>query len=585
MHSLNSDCGEKVISVSTERSALLESEGHILVLGGPGSGKTTIAIKKAEREISSGFLKSGQRILFLSFARATVARVAEKSRCLIQSEDRQRLEINTYHGFAWNLLRSHGYLLRVGKPIALLPPPEAASRLAEIPSAMRDTEKQRLFDVEGLLHFDLFARITAGLLSRSQSLATIISDAYPIIILDEFQDTNSDEWALIQTLGKRSYLIALADPEQRIYEFRGADPRRIGEFLATYSPRQFDFGSENHRSTGTDILVFGNDLLSGVNKSKTYKDVAVTRYGFYRGRSQHFFVKAAVLEAITRRKKHGPAEWSLAVLVSAKRMMLAVSDYLLMQTDRLPVIHHDVALDAEGPSLSASLIAGLLEGANDSDTIARRLLLDLCSHMRGRSGNNAPPTATLEIVSALSAFIESGKIRGKNRKQLVTDAQQIADKRLRLKFSGDPGDDWLLVRSFLSEASSEHFKQVAEDAKYLRLLRKGAALRARLGELWRSKDGYDGATLAVRDALLQEHFSVATSHWTGVHVMTIHKAKGKEFDEVIIYEGTHQGRIVRQNATESDVAQARLSLRVAITRARLRTTILTPKNDACPFLC
>lgn len=569
---------------TTERSLLLESTGHLLVLGGPGSGKTTVAITKAEREIHSGILSPGQRILFLSFARATVARVAERSRGLIRPEDRRQLEINTYHGFAWNLLRSHGYLLHAGRPIALLPPPEAASRLAETPAELRDAEKQRLFDEEGLLHFDLFARITAGLLSRSQSLASVISDAYPIIILDEFQDTNQDEWSLIQTLGKRSCLIALADPEQRIYEFRGADPRRIGEFIAAYSPSQFDFGSENHRSTGTDIIVFGNDLLSGANKSKTYQNVVVKRYRFYRGRSQHFSVKTVALEAINRLKGNGPNEWSLAILVSAKRMMLEVSDYLLMQVDRLPAIHHDVALDTEGPSLSAALIAGLLEGADEADTIVRRLVFDLCSHMRGRTGNRPPPKATLQLVFALSAFLESGNIRGSKRQQLVSDALQIATKRLQLGFSGDPGDDWLAVRDLLSDVSSEPFRQVAEDAKYLRLLRKGATLRAKLGELWRSKNGYEGAAIAVRDALLQEHFSVSASPWNGVYVMTIHKAKGKEFDEVVIYEGTHYGRIVRQNADDADVAQARLSLRVAATRARLRTTILTPSSAPCPFL-
>lgn len=570
--------------VTTERTALLEWQGHLLVLGGPGSGKTTIAIQKADRDIRSGELKSGQRILFLSFARATVARVAEKGRCLIRPEDRRRLEINTYHGFAWNVLRSHGYLLRSGKPIALLPPPEAASRLAETASPQREAEKQRLFDDEGLLHFDLFARVSAALLSRSQSLAAIVSDAYPVIILDEFQDTNRDEWSLIQTLGKHTRLIALADPEQRIYEFRGADPRRIGEFIAAYSPRQFDFGSENHRSAGTDIIVFGNDLLTGANKSNTYKDVMTKPYGFYNGRSTHFVMKAELLQGISRLRKNGPADWSLAVLVATKRMMLAVSDYLLLPEDGLPVVYHDVALDTEGPCLSASLIAGLLEGEGQSEAVVRRLLLDLSSHMRGRNGGNTPTQADLKLLAALSTFLESGTIRGKNRQQLLSDARQIAEKRRQLTFSGDPGDDWLSVKALLEEVASEPLRQVAEDAKYLRLLHKGASLRAKLGELWRNNGSYEGATTAVRDALLQEHFSVSTKSWIGVHVMTIHKSKGKEFDEVLIYEGTHQGRIVRQNTTESEIAQARLSLRVAVTRAKLRATILTPKNDACPFL-
>lgn len=50
--------------------------------------------------------------------------------------------------------------------------------------------------------------------------------------------------------------------------------------------------------------------------------------------------------------------------------------------------------------------------------------------------------------------------------------------------------------------------------------------------------------------------------WRGIHVMTIHKSKGKESDEVFIYEGTHQGRLVRPNASQKDISQARLVLRV-----------------------
>lgn len=76
----------------------------------------------------------------------------------------------------------------------------------------------------------------------------------------------------------------------------------------------------------------------------------------------------------------------------------------------------------------------------------------------------------------------------------------------------------------------------------------------------------------------------STKDWRGIHVMTMHKAKGKEFDEVFIYEGSHQGRIIRANAEPKDIAQARLALRVAVTRAMKRATILSPRNDVCAFL-
>lgn len=579
-----------MFELSEQKQELLKADGHILVLGGPGSGKTTIALLKAKRVIEKG-MKNGQHVLFLSFARATIARVEQKATDLrISKSERQHLEINTYHGFTWNILKSHGYLLNTKSPLRLLPPPEAASHLADVNGdTAREAEKRRLFEEEGLIHFDLFANLSAYLLSKSKSLTAILCDAYPVIILDEFQDTNSDEWDLIRVLGERSTLIALADAEQRIYEFRGADPARIGQFISAFEPKPFDFGNENNRSDGTDIVQFGNDLLTGANKGKKYKDVKCQFYPFRSGVGRHLDLKAAVIAAYQRLKNGAQVNWSLAVLVPSNNFMLDVSAYLgsrqaLPNNRVLPVISHEVALETAGPSLSAVLIAGLLESGETDHQVANRFINDLCEHVRGRRGAKSPPKSDLQLSNALMNYLETRRVQGKNRKLVVNESLKIANECRGIEFSGDPADDWLSVRKIITNTKSDVIKQVAIDARYLRLLHKGSLLRSSLANLWRNSGNYYGASDAVRNALLQEHFAASTKVWSGIHVMTMHKAKGKEFDEVIIYEGCYQGKIVRNDASSREVNQALLNLRVSVTRAIKRTTIFTPSNDVCKFL-
>jgi DNA helicase-2/ATP-dependent DNA helicase PcrA len=580
---------EAPFELSDQKKALLRASGHILTLGGPGAGKTTIALLKAATIIEAG-LKKGQKILFLSFARSTVTRVGQQAKKIITHEVRKHLEINTYHGFAWNLLKSHGYLLNGGARLRLLPPPEAASRLAHIPRSSREEEKLKLFSNEGFIHFDLFAGLSADLLSRSQSLSTIISGAYPVIILDEFQDTNADEWRLIQELGKRSVLIALGDLDQRIYEFRGADPARIGEFISAYAPTEFDFGNENNRSNGTDIAKFGNDLLTGKNKTESYNDVHLKRYGFRKGIANHSILKGAVLDACNRlRSASGSSNWSLGLFVPSKNLMLEVSDYLAVKQTFpgnrfLPEISHEVAMSMEGPSLAAIIIATLMEKSGSDMELQHSFLNNLYEHIRGRNGDSVVGQVSLKLASALKEYTVNGKALGSTRKAIISETLRIAQLCQKLKFTGDPATDWLTVRKILAASQSEVIQQVAIDAKYLRLLRKGAVLNSGLGTLWRSKVSYSGASNLVRTALAQEHFSAATAVWKGIHVMTMHKAKAKEFDEVIIYEGLHSGRIAIMDKGENVFSQSRLALRVGVTRAMKRTTIITPSEKNCPFL-
>lgn len=388
-----------------------------------------------------------------------------------------------------------------------------------------------------------------------------------------------------------SRLIALADPEQRIYEFRGASPTRIPEFIQSFSPEEFDFTTTNHRSPGTDICQYGNDLLTGTNKTKSYNQVAIHKYPFRRTPGEHIDLKIAVLQRRKAILENNTGSWSLAVLVPTKKLMLEVSEYLAVKQvfsngKSAPSIDNEALLDAEGPALAAVTIAGVLNGAGSAIDISQRLISNLCNHIRGRKGGAKPSQQQLTLAGSLEAFVGTGSLRGAKRKALADECLALAEQRLKIVMTGDPAKDWLRVRNLFSNASSSDLQNIASDAKFLKFLNRGTQLRSRLAEIWRTTGTYVGAGQAVETALTREHFAAASQTFQGIHVMTLHKSKGKQFTEVIVYEGPTKFRdkIVRSNGNEKDLARGKLTLRVGVTRAEKFASILSPANQPCPLI-
>jgi DNA helicase II / ATP-dependent DNA helicase PcrA len=112
--------------ICPQRQSILEEGGTILVTGGPGSGKTTIALAKARLVIERG-LSPGQSVLFFSFSRAAVARAIEASKTQLPAAMQDKLSIHTFHSFFWRILKAYGYLLGAPKSLRLLMPHDEAA--------------------------------------------------------------------------------------------------------------------------------------------------------------------------------------------------------------------------------------------------------------------------------------------------------------------------------------------------------------------------------------------------------------------------------------------------------------------------
>ena len=558
-------------------------------------------------------LRPGQKVLFLSFARATVTRIIEAlndhSKNSVQT--RSRVDVDTYHAFFWRLLKTHGYLVGLPRRLEILTPPAQAIALSAIRhgfgplkklnhaqkaerSELEYAELQRLAFKEGKVCFDMFAELVAQILSGSVKIRKLVSSAYPVIILDEFQDTNVGQWLVVQQIGIDSTLVALADEEQRIYDFIGADPERLNHFRERFNPGEFDLGKENHRSSGTDITRFGDDLLQGKLSGK-YQGMGL--YKFPANQIQAMAaLKVQVLQARKRLIDKRTKDWSLAVLVPTKQLTREVSDAFRAEQPSMPAIDHQAAIDMAGAILAAEIIAFLLQPRRAGDLEIFVGLL--CNFYLGRGGDepsNKDISESVAIDKALKKAIESAT-KGKEppASSVIRPIQAGYDQCAAFKPSGYPDKDWLAIRNILAECGCKRLAEAAEEARNVRLLDRGTQLREMLSLDWRNNGAYRNALDIVRQAFVQDHFATSARRESGIVVMNMHKAKGKQFDEVVIFEGwpryaksqivSNPHRIVPGNVAGDYLTRAKYSFRVSVTRAKVRTTIMTPEGDPCILL-
>jgi DNA helicase-2/ATP-dependent DNA helicase PcrA len=592
------------------QQGVMEADGHLLVIGGPGSGKTTISILKAAQIVEQN-LRPGQKILFLSFARATVSRVVEaiEHEQKIPLAQKRRIDVETYHSFFWRILKTHGYLIGLPRRLTILTPADEAVVLSSVRSgfparkltdaqkiAKKAAEKKeltRLAIEEGRVCFDLYAPYVEDLFHGSARIRSLVAAMYPIIILDEFQDTNDVQWQVVRALGGPCRLIALADPEQRIHDWNGANPARLDHLREALKISDFDLSTDNHRSAGTEITLFGNDVLTGEFRQKAYKGIAFNMFEPFPNQAMTKLV-ATVYAARKRLVDAKVNNWSLAILVPTKKMTRMVSDALRQPLANMGAVSHSAVIEMEAAILGAEIIALLMQPVGDTRRFAQFIDL-LCNYYQGKGGDKPTKEALKEAVNIRKSYDEIVEIQaaGKtiHKKNILVNTMTVYEQANALELTGDPDKDWRIVRHVLENGVCKRLEEIAGEVRNVRLLERGMHLRQALSQDWRDNGGYRNALPIVRQSFVQEHFSTNSKPESGVIVMNMHKAKGKQFDEVIIFEGWpikrkgqlpyNADRIVRSNSKESNDVQARQNFRVSITRSKRQTTILTPRTDPC----
>jgi DNA helicase-2/ATP-dependent DNA helicase PcrA len=257
-------------------------------------------------------------------------------------------------------------------------------------------------------------------------------------------------------------------------------------------------------------------------------------------------------------------------------------------------IPHTAIIEIEAAILGAELIAFLLQ-PRVGERHFEGFVHHLCEYFQGKGGDT--PTQgnlkeALQIQKAYQDYVSRQATGKEMRKKSILSAILVVYAEARaLELTGDPEKDWKSLRRILENGQCPRLKDLAEETRNLRFLERGSQLRQGLAQEWKDNGAYSNAVGLTRQAFLQDYFSRKSRPETGVVVMNMDKAKGKQFDEVIIFEGwpkrvqgeivANTDRIVRSNERANINEHIRQKFRVEVTRGKQHTTILTPYTDPC----
>jgi DNA helicase-2/ATP-dependent DNA helicase PcrA len=286
-----------------QREAVLTTEGPLLVIAGAGSGKTRVLTNRVAHLLAAHGVKPNE-ILAITFTNKAAAEMKERVERNLGPIARA-IWIMTFHSACGRMLRSEaerlGYrsnftiydqadqvrlvkacleeLERDPKRFVprgihsqisnaknqLIGPDEYASRVAsfydQTVADVYSLYQRRLF-TSNAVDFDDMLMLTVDVLQRFPEARAKWAKAFRYVMVDEYQDTNHAQYVLLQLLTDVSKnIMAVGDPDQSVYGFRGADIRNILDFEKDFQNTKVIPLEQNYRSTNT-ILQAANHVIS-----------------------------------------------------------------------------------------------------------------------------------------------------------------------------------------------------------------------------------------------------------------------------------------------------------------------------------
>ena len=292
-----------------QKEAVESVNGPVLILAGPGSGKTRVITHRVAYLINTCHINP-RNIMAVTFTNKASRDMEERLQRLISSTAGE-LTIGTFHAICARMLRRDGTAIGVDPRFVIYGRDDQLSLMKRaiqetgfdpkqyVPEAITSaisaaksqlltplefTQRghsyfdevvarvyecyQRLLAENNALDFDDLLMKTVQLLQKSPQILAHYQTRYRHILVDEFQDTNLVQYELIRLLGdKYRNICVVGDPDQSIYSWRFADLRNILSFEKDYPDTKLILLEENYRSTKM-ILETASSVISANNMRK-----------------------------------------------------------------------------------------------------------------------------------------------------------------------------------------------------------------------------------------------------------------------------------------------------------------------------
>ena len=295
-----------------QREAVEAIAGPVLILAGPGSGKTRVITQRVAYLVKHCGV-SPHNIMAVTFTNKAAREMKERLEQLL-GQAVEALTLGTFHAICARILRREGKAIGLDSSFVIYDEDDQSSLIKQaleelnldpkqyVPRALRSAigaAKSRLIGpgdyaqrvssyFEEIVHrvyqsyqqllsqsravdFDDLLMKTVQLFQDHPQILNRYQSKYVHILVDEFQDTNIVQYMLIKQLaGKYRNLCVVGDPDQSIYSWRSADLRNILSFEKDYPEAKVVFLEQNYRSTKT-ILEVASDVISANVQRKPKK--------------------------------------------------------------------------------------------------------------------------------------------------------------------------------------------------------------------------------------------------------------------------------------------------------------------------